>query len=183
MEVAMGWHASIAIVVGVWASAATAGGPTSQGDFMARHYPPQALKHGEEGKVGFRVAISKEGYIEQCEIVESSGYAMLDRETCDFIAQYASLKPARDDKGTAYATLQTGMVGWKLPSGVTRAPAPTKASALPPPLICKRGRTTGSMLAHSTACMTAAEWAIQDRLVRQALDERVGIKACTDHGC
>src|SRR5690242_18026343 len=67
-----------------------------QGDFMARHYPPEALRKGEEGRVGFRVAITKEGHIEQCEITQSSGYATLDRETCDFIAQYANLQPARD---------------------------------------------------------------------------------------
>lgn len=157
---------------------------TRHGDFMAEHYPPQALKNGEEGRVGFRVAISTEGFIERCEITESSGYGTLDRETCDFIAQYASLKPARDDKGVAYATVQTGVVAWKLPSGVARSTAPKVASAsLPPPLICKRNRNAGSLLAHTTECMTDAEWAIQDRLVRQTLDERIGIRLCNDHGC
>ena len=37
-----------------------------QADFMASHYPPEALKKGEEGRVGFRVSISKDGVIEQC---------------------------------------------------------------------------------------------------------------------
>ena len=165
------------------AHGAPAANSAGQGDFMARHYPPNALKNGEEGKVGFRVAISKEGHIEQCEITQSSGYETLDRETCDFIAQYASLQPAHDEKGNAYATFQTGVVGWKLPPGVARTALPKSVSALPAPLICKRGQTTGSMLAHSTACMTEAEWAIQDRLVRQALDERIGIRVCSDHGC
>jgi TonB family protein len=154
------------------------------GDFMAKHYPPQALKNGEDGRVGFRVSISKDGVIERCEITESSGYATLDRETCDFIAVYAKLKPAVDDKGIAYGTIQSGVVAWKLPAGVARSIAPRAAAAsLPPPLVCKRGNNTGSFLAHTTQCMTDAEWAVQDRLVRQSLDERIGIRVCTDHGC
>jgi len=155
-----------------------------QADFMASHYPPEALKKGEEGRVGFRVSISKDGFIEQCSIVESSGYPTLDRETCDFIAQYASLKPAHDAKGNAYATIQTGQVAWKLPPGIARSTAPKLASAsLPPPLICKRGKSKDSLIAHVTECMTDAEWAFQDRLVRQSLDERIGVRLCNDHGC
>jgi TonB family protein len=167
-------------------SALSAAGAQSagQGDFMARHYPPTALKNGEEGRVAFRVAISKDGHIERCEITESSGYSTLDRETCDFIAIFANMQPARDAKGNAFATIQTGVVNWHLPAGVAKSAAPRMASAgLPPPLVCKRSTNSGSMLAHTTACMTDAEWGLQDRLVRQTLDERIGRRPCTVEGC
>jgi len=158
--------------------------PSGQADFMAQHYPPTALKNGEEGRVAFRVAISKDAHIERCEITESSGYAALDRETCDFIAIFANMQPARDEKGNAYATVQTGVVNWRLPAGVAKSTAPKAVSAaLPAPLICRRASKNGSLVAHTTECMTDAEWALQDRLVRQSLDERIGIRMCNDHGC
>jgi len=164
-------------------SAAASATPGQTG-FLASHYPPTALKNGEEGRVGFSVDIDEQGRIEKCAITQSSGYQTLDRETCDFIVQYAGFGPVHDTSGKAQRVTQNGVIDWKLPAGIARSAAVRSASnLLPPPLVCRRNPRIGSIVAHRTECMTEAEWAYQDRLVRQELDQHVGIKPCTPEGC
>jgi len=157
---------------------------SNQNEFLASHYPPIALQRGEDGSVGFSVDIDEQGRIEKCAITQSSGYETLDRETCDFIVQFAGFGPVRDSSGKAQRVTQSGVINWALPAGVARTTAARSPSmALPPPLTCRRNSKIGSMVAHRTECMTAAEWAYQDRLVRQELDQHVGVKPCTPEGC
>jgi len=174
----------LALGVLLAASSPAAADSPNQDGFLASHYPPTALKNGEEGRVGFSVDIDEQGRIEKCAITRSSGYATLDRETCDFIVQFAGFGPVRDASGKAQRVTQNGIIDWKLPAGVARsAAARSGANAVPPPLLCRRNARIGSMVAHRTECMTEAEWAYQDRLVRQELDQHVGVKPCTPEGC
>ena len=165
-------------------SAAYAANTGDKGDFMSRHYPPEALKNGEEGKVGFSVHVSDAGRIEQCQITESSGYPTLDRETCDFIVEFARFGAVKDAEGKVHPSTKTGVVNWTLPAGVPKSKAVKMAElALPEPLVCKRTTASGSNRAKVTHCMTKAEWALQDKLVRQDLEETVGRRRCTPEGC
>jgi len=165
------------------ASAGAARGPSNQ-DFMSSHYPPRALANGEQGQVGFSVDIDAEGRIDRCAITQSSGYATLDRETCDFIVRYANFEAARDAGGQTMRTTKTGMVNWTLPAGVRPSTEPRMASTqLPPPLICKRSGRTGSTLAHITYCMTEAEWTRHDNMTRDMVEQMQGRIFCGDHGC
>ena len=163
---------------------AHAGSAPEAKDFMSRHYPPRALAKGEEGRVGFRIDLSDEGRIEQCAVTQSSGYATLDRETCDFIVQYARFGPVRDSEGRAQPATKTGVIDWKLPPGASRSAAPRMASAsLPPPLFCKRSAATGSLRANATHCMTEEEWKRQDQIARDNVEALQGRIFCGDHGC
>ena len=167
----------------VAAAAGSGSGPANQ-DFMSRHYPPGALAKGEEGQVGFQVDLSDEGRIEQCAITKSSGYATLDRETCDFIVQYMRLGAVRDSEGNKQRATTTGLINWKLPAGVRKSSEPRMVSAaLPPPIICKRTKASGSNRAHKTFCMTDDEWRRHDQLTRDQVDQMVGRMFCGDHGC
>ena len=122
---------------------------------MSRHYPLEALKNGEEGKVGFSVNVSEAGRIEQCQITESSGYPTLDRETCDFIVEFARFGASKDAEGKTYPSTKTGVVNWTLPAGVPKSTATKVASlTLPEQLLCKRGTAAGSNRAKVTHCMT-----------------------------
>src|SRR4029453_4981022 len=134
---------ALAIVVSM--APAHAGANSGEGDFMSRHYPPEALKKGAEGKVGFRVNASEEGRVEQCQITESSGYPALDRETCDFIVQYGKFGSLKDADGKLQPSTKMGKVNWTLPAGVPKTTVAKLVSAtLPEPLLCKRGTAAGS---------------------------------------
>jgi protein TonB len=162
----LGSIAALAFLVAT--GALVAGG---SGSFMAQHYPEAALKRGEQGKVGFTVQIAATGALERCTVTQSSGYPTLDRETCEFILQFAEFKPVLDAKGKAVPATQAGFINWRLPSGFAKAAPPTAlASSLPSPLVCKKNAVTGSMLKKLTRCMTEAEWAQEDRIVREDLD-------------
>ena len=166
--------------------ATSAGAVSSPGNqnFMSRHYPPGALAKGEEGQVGFSIDLTEEGRMEKCAITQSSGYPTLDRETCDFIVQYANFGAAQDSEGKKQRTTKTGFINWKLPSGVRKSTAPKMTSAtLPPALVCKRIRATGSNRANATHCMTEEEWKRQDHLAREAIESMQGRIFCGDHGC
>jgi TonB family protein len=174
---------SLGMLLASPSSPATAASSTQNG-FLASHYPPNALRNGEDGRVGFSVDIDEQGRIEKCAITQSSGYETLDRETRDFIVQFAGFGPVRDTSGKAQRVTQSGIIDWKLPAGIARSAAARSGSTvIPPPLLCRRNPKIGSIIAHRTECMTEAEWAYQDRLVRQELDQHIGVKPCTTEGC
>ena len=77
-------------------------------------YPPEARRNGWEGKVVFRALIDVDGRAKSCEIVESSGYPVLDDATCIKVIDSARFEPATDDKGMAVeGYYQTGFT-WEL---------------------------------------------------------------------
>ncbi len=174
-------------------SSAVAAGPDSNeqvvrqstnGEFLANHYPPGALKRGEQGKVGFKLTIEPDGSLGKCDVTESSGFASLDRETCEVLVAYARLKPVRDSEGRAVRAAQPGFIVWRLPAGATRV-ATTTASKMPKPdqLICKRTEVTGSLIAKVRQCLTRVEWARQDAQNRDEMDRLQGrARSCGGDG-
>jgi TonB family protein len=138
------------------------------GEFMTRYYPPTARSRGEQGKVSFQIGIDKDGFLNSCEVTQSSGFKNLDRETCDFLTKYAKIKPARGPDGRAVATTQQGYMNWKLPPGSRRmAMADSPTSLDPDKQICRRYVRTGSKASFVKMCMTAQEWAEKDRLNKE----------------
>jgi TonB family protein len=161
-------------------SSALAGGPDSaeqtvrqstNGEFLSKHYPPGAYKRGEQGRVGFRLTIEPDGSLGKCDVTESSGFAALDRETCEVMVAYARLKPVRDSEGRAVRSIQPGFIVWRLPPGATRV-ASAGANKMPKPdqIICKREPTTGSLIAKTKQCLTRREWARQDAQNKDEMD-------------
>ena len=142
---------------------------SANGEFLTKNYPPGALKRGEQGRVGFKLTIEPDGSLGTCDVTESSGYASLDKETCEIMLRHARLSPVRNGEGRAIRASQSGFIVWRLPDGATRV-ASTSAKTMPKPdqIICKRSQTTGSLVAKTKQCMTRNEWA---RTQRQAQDE------------
>jgi protein TonB len=83
--------------------------------FVARDYPPAALRRSEQGTVRFRVDISPEGRVSACTVTASSGSAILDETTCRLIQQRLRFRPARDREGKPATDSQEYRVTWVLP--------------------------------------------------------------------
>lgn len=65
------------------------------------NFPPEARRAGLSGKVTVRLTIGTIGRAESCEILQSSGHAILDEAACSSSMRYARFEPARDAQGNA----------------------------------------------------------------------------------
>ena len=147
----------------------------NNGEFISKRYPAEALKRGEQGKVTFRLTIEPDGSLGSCDVTQSSGFATLDRETCEIMLHYARLKPVRNEEGRAIRATQDGFIVWKLPSSATKvASATSKTMPKPDQVICKRTPTTGSLIGKTKQCMTRAEWARTEQSTRDQMDNLQG---------
>jgi len=153
------------------------------GEFLSDYYPEGALKRGEEGTVGFRIGIEREGWIGFCEITQSSGYRALDRETCEIMVQYARVKPVRTSDGRIVRAVQEGHISWRLPAKAVRAAAAPafNASGKPDPILCRRDSTIGSMVGKTIQCLTRSEWELQQSFTQDSWQELQG-KGHTGNG-
>jgi TonB family protein len=154
-------------------------------EFLAAHYPPEALKRGEQGKVTFRITVERNGFISSCQATESSGFATLDRETCDFVVQFMHPKPARDASGNEVPAIRTASIVWLLPKGAAMVAAvPTAATmAKPEKVVCKRERDPGLMSAMRTVCLSEAEWTLREKMTREQVQGALGSRPCSAEGC
>ncbi len=109
---------SLAFVATLSASAMAAEAAQSleskNGEFIFSKYPPRALAAGEQGAVSFRASTNAKGLVLDCEVIKSSGYWRLDRETCDLIVSHATFKPTLDGEGKARAAVHDGVVNWHI---------------------------------------------------------------------
>ena len=156
---------------------------SSNGEFIARHYPERALKAREQGKVGFHLVIEPDGSLGTCQVKQSSGSAALDSETCELILRYGRLQPVRNAEGRAVRAVQNGFINWKLPVNAPRV-ASAAASKGPDPdrVICKRTAKTGSLVSRTKQCMTARHWAEAGRIARNQANELIGRGHFEDEG-
>ena len=149
---------------------------SKNGQFLSDYYPEGALKRGEEGTVGFKIAIEKEGWIGSCEITQSSGFQGLDRETCEIMVQYAKVNPVQTSDGRVVRAIQDGHITWRLPASAPRsAAAPSfNSTRKPDPILCRRDNTTGSIVAKTIQCLTRSEWELQRGFTQDAWRELQG---------
>lgn len=162
---------AIALGLGLAASAAAAAPQATieaeNAEYLLKNYPPRARAAGEQGRVGFRIDVDRQARVLNCTIVESSGYPMLDRETCEVISEHARFKPTLDRDGRPVEATHVGYMNWKLPTSASAgaAPAGTKlASAQGDDLdkvVCKKFVKTGSLVQSTRTCKTRREWAKQ----------------------
>ena len=148
---------------------------STNGEFIANHYPPRALRAREQGKVGFRLVVEPDGALGSCDVTESSGSKALDNETCELILRYARLNAVRNADGRSVRAVQNGYINWKLPADAPRmASASASQGADPERIICKRTARTGSLVARTKQCMTARQWASMQRIARDEADRLIG---------
>ena len=148
-------------------------------EFIADHYPPGALKRGEQGAVAFRVTIEPDGSLGSCQVTKSSGYPGLDNETCEVMIFNARLKPVKRN-GRAVRATQDGFIVWRHPSLSTQVASAGK-NADASEIICKMSPKAGSMIIKVKQCLTKREWLHQEQVVKDEM-ERIQFRAFTSGG-
>lgn len=83
--------------------------------FSDDDYPDEAIRHEEQGAVGFRLTVGADGRAADCTIVESSGFRSLDNATCRILTSRLRAKPARDRNGKPVPDTMSGRIKWVLP--------------------------------------------------------------------
>ena len=71
------------------------------GLFTIYDYPAEALKNEWEGDVSVMVRVGADGLAHSCRIIQTSGYPVLDHQTCAVMFGRARFTPARDKNGHA----------------------------------------------------------------------------------
>ncbi|MDR2856441.1 MAG: energy transducer TonB [Novosphingobium sp.] len=88
----------------------------SPGDWIGSgDYPAAALRFDMTGVTVFRLGVDTDGKPGRCEIVESSGFDVLDRATCQRLMARARFTPARDRAGGPTEGAYSNRVRWALP--------------------------------------------------------------------
>ncbi|MBA3510958.1 MAG: TonB family protein [Sphingomonas sp.] len=77
-------------------------------------YPAIAIDQEQQGTATVRLRVDRNGYVETCKVVESSGSRALDEQTCAVYRARAQFEPARDARGRAQASNYTQRVTWRL---------------------------------------------------------------------
>jgi len=75
-------------------------------------FPSAAKAKGNHGAVRFVLAIDAGGSVYRCDIVKTSGFALLDQQTCALMLRKAKFDPAMDQSGTAAASEWSRMIAW-----------------------------------------------------------------------
>jgi TonB family protein len=83
--------------------------------FSEDDYPAEALEAGEEGSVAARLQVSREGRVEGCIVIQSSGSASLDSTTCRLLVARARFTPARDHRGRRTTDTVPVRIVWRIP--------------------------------------------------------------------
>jgi TonB family protein len=81
----------------------------------AEDYPVLALREEQAGTTAVMLAISSDGSVTRCGVVESSGYASLDVATCASLRRSARFSPALDSRGCPIPSQFRQRVRWALP--------------------------------------------------------------------
>lgn len=148
---------------------------------LVKLYPPRALAAREQGTVGFVVKLDSTGQPTECRVTQSSGFPLLDQETCQLITLHAVFKPAAGISGSQVSTHQ-GVVTWKLPptaaSGLA-AIKPVKVAEAPEKMICKKIAATGSNVRTERVCMTRTDWLRASDESRKEWEDMQGKKGMT----
>ncbi len=78
-------------------------------------YPSQALREEREGTTRFRVSVSADGRVTDCQVTGSSGSPDLDAVACQKITQRARFNPATDGEGQPTTGTYSNAVRWVIP--------------------------------------------------------------------
>ena len=78
-------------------------------------YPATALRFDMTGITAFRLTVDVTGKPSRCDIIESSGFDVLDTATCQRVMANARFSPASDHAGKPVEGTYTNRVRWVLP--------------------------------------------------------------------
>lgn len=80
-----------------------------------KDYPKEALRNGWQGTTHFELAIGMDGRPTGCKVTRSSGYLILDEETCHLLMRRARFRPAVDDEGKPKTETFKSKFNWTIP--------------------------------------------------------------------
>lgn len=83
--------------------------------FSDDDYPADAIRGQQTGSTGFAMLIDETGKVADCMVVETSGHAVLDMQSCAILKHRARYDPARDSAGKPIKDRVTAMVTWRIP--------------------------------------------------------------------
>lgn len=83
--------------------------------FKADDYPADAVINNQSGSVRFSVLIDESGRVADCTIIETSGVASLDAQSCAIVKERARYQPAVGKDGKAAKDAVVARVTWRLP--------------------------------------------------------------------
>ena len=151
-------------------------------NILQQYYPTRALAAREQGPVGFQVKIDASGQPTECRVTQSSGYPLLDKETCDLITLRAVFKRPPGISGSQVATHQ-GVVNWQLPESmnIKTVDSSTRVAVAvaPEKKVCKKTTRTGSLVATERVCMTPTQWRRASDESKEMWQEIQGAKGST----
>jgi TonB family protein len=78
-------------------------------------YPLAALRAGQRGSVLTRLVVGVDGRAAQCEVVEGSGFPVLDKRTCDILMDRVPYQAALDAAGQPVRGMTSIRIVWRLP--------------------------------------------------------------------
>ena len=93
---------------GAFSRARQTGGRFRNSDF------PDSLRGVGRVKIGVRYAIGPSGQVDECEVIEGSGYPELDGMTCRIIMERYRFRPARDPDGYAVTEVREEDYRWRV---------------------------------------------------------------------
>lgn len=137
---------------------------------IRKFYPVSSLRRGEEGQVAFRMILNRDGRMNACQVTKSSGYAALDKATCDMILAGATGQVMRNDEGRRVSYQRDGVIDWTLPEGIARPsvrpPFNVASASTGEALICHRQQKTGSLV-DQKVCLTRDDWKRQQAYAQE----------------
>jgi TonB family protein len=80
-------------------------------------YPAVALRYGMTGNTSFKLSVDATGKPSRCDVLESSGFDVLDRATCDRLMANAKFNPPHNRAGQSIESTFSSRVRWVLPEG------------------------------------------------------------------
>ena len=83
--------------------------------FSTNDYPLQSVHNAEEGTVAVVLRVGKDGGVRDCVVVQSSGHAALDAQTCRVLWLRARFVPAKDKNGSPVESALRQRIRWELP--------------------------------------------------------------------
>lgn len=84
-----------------------------RGRFRNSDFPPSAKGAGRL-RIGVRYAVDPSGNVDQCEIIQPSGYPEVDAMTCRVIVERYRFRPARDGEGIPVTEVLEEDYSWRM---------------------------------------------------------------------
>lgn len=133
-------------------------------------YPTSSLRKNEFGIVSLLLQVSIDGKVSSCDVTESTGFEMLDTETCSLFKHRARFNPGRDMNGSVIPMEYRIAIVWGMEGHWPRADANVslKVSRIPSDY---RNAVKARILFGATGRVTACD--VTDTSGSEAADKAV----------